>query len=90
MIRGSYQEIQDKVIPRLELEACIAHTDTREGEWRILQKCSASAFAGSVSGIVAKYIQPKLNIHEVYAEPLKALRNIEKHFKELEQRKNPK
>ena len=84
MVEGSARELQGSVIPALEAEAGMAHADARVCEWRVLEKCNEAAFAGAVSGIVAKYLQPKLDIQNVYAEPLKALKSLEKHFQEVE------
>ena len=80
MVEGSVRQVQEDVIPALEAEAGMAHADARVCEWRILEGGSQAAFAGSVGGIVAKYLQPKLDIQNVYAEPLKALKSLEKHF----------
>jgi hypothetical protein len=84
MVQGSQQELQDNVIAALEAEAAIAYADARVCEWRVLEKCNEAAFAGAVGGIVAKYLQPKLDIQTVYAEPLKALKSLETHFQKVE------
>lgn len=84
MVEGSARELQDNVIPALEAEAAMAYADARVCEWHILEKCTEAAFTGSVGGIIAKYLQPKLDIQNVYAEPLKALKTLEKHFQEVE------
>ena len=80
MVEGSLRQLQDRVVPALEADAAMAHADARVGEWRILEGCSEAAFAGEVGGIVAKYLQPKLEIQNVYAEPIEALSALEKHF----------
>ena len=84
MVEGSARELQDNVIPALEAEAAMAHADARVCEWRVLEKCNEAAFAGTVGGIIAKYLQPKLDIQNVYAEPLKALKSLELHFQKVE------
>lgn len=84
MAQGSQQELQDNVIPALEAEAAIAYADARLCELRVLEKCTEAAFTGSVGGIIAKYLQPKLDIQTVYAEPLKALKSLEMHFQKVD------
>lgn len=80
MIEGSLRQLQEQIIPAIEAEAAIAHANARVCEQRILEGCSEAAFAGAVGGIVAKYLQPKLEIQNVYAEPIEALEALKKHF----------
>ena len=83
MVQGSQHELQDNVIPTLEEKAAMAYADARLCELRILEKCTEAAFTGSVGGIIAKYLQPKLDIQNVYAEPLTALTSLETHFQKV-------